>query len=152
MNKFTVPMFLSLLFSLSFAFSLPAQDEHDHHHHAAGDLTALERNAGERWATDEPLQQGMEQIRDAFKRRHGAFHDGEMSESDYRELASELGASIDHIFAHCSLPPAADAELHKLLAAMLQARHKLDQADAEGMIGLHRALSAYPEYFVHPGW
>ena len=150
----TASLFLLSLLGLSIVLPLSAQHEHDHeqHHHAAGALAALELDHGERWATDEPLRQGMSRIRDAFDRRHGAFHDGEMSDRDYQGLADELGQAIDHIFAHCSLPPAADAELHKLLAAMLGARQQLADADAEGMIALHRALVAYPEYFEHAGW
>jgi hypothetical protein len=75
-----------------------------------------------------------------------------MSAQDYAQLAADLGRSIEQIFAHCKLPPAADAELHKLLAAIMGARAKLSEAEAEGMLELHRALLAYPKYFEHPGW
>jgi hypothetical protein len=143
---------LSVLLGLALPLGAGAQSEHDHQHHDVGGLTALQLDQGERWATDAPLQQGMQQIRDAFERRHAGFHDGSMSAQDYAQLAAELGQSIDHIFAHCKLPPAADAELHKLLAAMMGARAKLSAAESEGMHELHRALLAYPKYFEHPGW
>lgn len=154
MIRFAAPVLSLLLSSLALPLAVAAEQdhEHDHEHHTAGGLHALQLDQGQRWQTDEPLRQGMANIRDAFDRRHGAFHDGKMAEQDYHQLAGELGGAIDSIFANCKLPPAADAELHKLLAAMMNARQQLAKAESDGMVGLHRALLAYPEYFEHPGW
>jgi hypothetical protein len=57
-------------------------------------------------------------------------------------------------FAHCNLPPAADAELHKLLAATLGTTRTLRESDDvhDGLNALHGVRESYGEYFDHPGW
>lgn len=151
MNRFTAPALLLMLAGLLLAQPAHAQHAHDSHH-ATVDLTTLQLDNGKRWSTDAPLRKGMLQIRDAFESRHDAYRAGKLTTQDYQGLDRELGQAIEYILANCSLSPAADAELHKLLAVIMGARHRLAQREADGMIELHRAVTAYPKYFDHPGW
>lgn len=123
--------------------------EHDQH----GEL-ALQRDNGERWATDEPLRRGMEGIRDAFAPHHRAYEDGHFERADAAQLADSVQEQVDFMFANCELPPKADAELHKLLAATIGATQSLREDDDlhAGLHQLHEVIRTYPEYFDHPGW
>ena len=58
------------------------------------------------------------------------------------------------MFENCDLPPAADAQLHRLLAFIAGAVNEWREhgrRDA-GMVSLHRSLDAYETHFDHPGW
>lgn len=124
-------------------------DEHAAHATAVGEL-ALQLDHGKRWATDEPLRTGMTAIRTAFEANHDAYHDHRMTAAEAGTLADQVDVAIRGIIATCKLPPAADAELHKVLAAALGAVNTLRGAEFEpGMPRLHEALLAYGEYFDH---
>jgi len=134
----------------------PAHDTgHDRHEHAAtsGDLV-LELNGGERWATDESLRTGMTDIRTTFEVRHHEYENGAFDTEDAASLADTIEDRVDFMIANCKLPPAADAELHKLLAAALAAAGTLRTGGDPhtGLHELHRVLDAYATYFDHPGW
>jgi len=96
----------------------------------------------------------MEALRAAFLARLPGFRENSLASEDYRNLAAEVREQLDFMFNNCDLPPAADAELHKLLAFIIGATADLGDPGQErnGMISLHRALDAYGEYFDHPGW
>src|SRR5690625_2409594 len=57
---------------------------HDHHDHSASaQMEPLQRPAdGGKWATDEPLRQGMGELNEAFGQHHRAFEDGEFDSRD----------------------------------------------------------------------
>lgn len=118
-----------------------------------GDLT-LQLNDGERWATDESLRTGMTDIRSAFEVRHREYENGTFNTEDAASLADTIEERVNFMIANCKLPPAADAELHKLLAASLTAAGTLRKADDPhtGLHALHQVLNTYPRYFDHPGW
>lgn len=156
---------LALLAAVMLAVSgmTAAQYEHEsqskdkearHHEHDQQGELALQHDNGERWATDEPLRRGMEGIRDAFARNHRAFKDGDFDRADAVDLADSVQKQVDFMFANCELPPKADAELHKLLAATIGATQSLRQDDDlhTGLHQLHQVIRTYPEYFDHSGW
>lgn len=134
----------------------PADDTgHDHRQHGAtnGDL-ALELNDGERWATDESLRTGMSGIHTAFKARHAEYDNNAFGPEEAAALAATVEERVNFMITSCELPPAADAELHKLLAAALAAADTLRTGGDPhaGLHKLHRVLDTYATYFDHPGW
>lgn len=155
--KTTVMPILIVLLGLGAVVPSPAQDEaQDHSHdemHAAGALDLRKPESG-KWASDESLRRGMSELRDAFDRHHGEFKVGEFDSGDAALLADQAEEQVRFMFANCALPPEADAELHKLLAATLGAARTLRQSDEPhlGLHRLHQVLQAYPKYFEHPGW
>lgn len=126
--------------------------------HAHGqDNHALELNAGQKWATDDPLRQGMTKIRDAVDAKLPAVHRGKMSKAQYDALGRQIDTQIAYIVQNCKLDPKADAVLHVILADLsegneiLQGKQaKLERSD--GVVKVVHALGQYGSYFDHPGW
>lgn len=130
--------------------------EHEQHEHAAqadGALDLALPDSG-KWASDESLRQGMAELNAAFEPHHAAYQAGEFDSGQAAELADTIEEKVNFMFANCKLPAAADAELHKLLAAALGASRSLRESDDlhQGLHQLHQVLKAYPEHFEHPGW
>jgi hypothetical protein len=120
--------------ALSLAFGAPAfaaGDAHSHDH-AAGEAK-LVLNQGKKWQTDAPLRQGMENIR-------GAVAKGMKSDA----LAKKVEAEVAGIVQNCKLEPAADEQLHIVIADLL--------AGAADPHRVTEALNAYGEHFDHAGW
>lgn len=146
-----------MLFMLLIVSPAIAQHGHHHDHEAspeAGSL-ALELDEGERWATDASLRQGMADIREAFQAHHQDYRNDRFDQKSAAELADQVSDQVDFMFANCQLSSQADAELHKLLAAALDAVASLRDAETEpyeGLHALHQVLDVYPQYFDHPGW
>jgi hypothetical protein len=156
MEMKTLALTLSLVTLLVVATVAAAHDDHHHHHHH-GDVADLELTHdehGERWATDAALRQGMDSIHAAFDQAHGDFRADRFDRQGAAGLADEVEDQVRFIFANCALPADADAELHKLLAAILGAAATLreDEDVHAGLHQLHSALKIYGEYFDHPGW
>ena len=117
--------------------------EHEHHH----DATALVLNEGERWGTDESLRVAMERLHSVVIHAKNGHVPPEM-------LAERIGEEMQYMVEHCQLPPDADAELHKLLVMLGDAREKL-LAEATQEAGLEKTqhvLELYGKYFAHEGW
>lgn len=96
----------------------------------------------------------MNSIRSAFRSRLPEFREQALESGEYEALAGQVEDQLAFMFNNCDLPPAADAELHKLLAFITGAVADL-RSEGErrnGMMALHKVLDAYPEYFDHPGW
>ena len=143
---------------MSVAGSALAQQEHQHQHgQATAAVGQLQLDAGRRWPTDASLRSGMAQIRTAFDADHPAIHAGKESDSQYEALAARIESQVTDIVKNCKLPPAADANLHYVIADLLHgvslmrgqdpARTRLD-----GAALVHGALIAYGKYFDDPGW
>ena len=148
---------VTVLFTLVLAPSALAQvgDLHAHHTSDAPGLELeLKLDDGQRWATDESLRLGMTGIRDAFGSKLPGFRAGALTPEDYAELADIVETQLSFMFNNCDLPPAADAQLHRLLASIagVSAALRDEGRGGEGMRSLHRALDAYGRYFDHPGW
>lgn len=152
-----------LLLAASTVMSAQPADHNQTHGHTRnqhdGSVTdsgtlSLQLNSGERWATDESLRTGMTDIRSAFEVRHREYENGTFNTEKAASLADTIEERVHFMIANCKLPPAADAELHKLLAASLAAAGTLRKADDPhtGLHALHRVLNTYPRYFDHPGW
>ena len=93
---------------------LAAADAHEHHHGTAP--ASLQLNAGKKWQTDAPLRAAMGQIRQSMAASLHAIHANKMSAKGYDGLAKQVEGAVGEIVANCKLPPAADAQLHIVVA------------------------------------
>lgn len=143
---------LAILLACLAAASLTAQNS-QHAHEAANELE-LKLDEGERWNSDASLRAGMSQIREAFERKLSGFREGSLAAADYAALADVVDEQLRFMFENCDLPPAADAQLHRLLAFIAGAADGLREKGRRdaGMVSLHRSLDAYAAHFDHPGW
>ena len=111
----------------------------------------LRLDQGQPWATDAPLVQGMERIRDAVNEAAAL---PALDADSAAALARSVRGQVDFLIANCRLEPDADATLHVFIAQLLGAAAALekDPASAEGLPQLQETLREYPHYFAHPGW
>lgn len=130
------------------------EDAHGHEHDGASADIHLELNNGEKWATDAPLRKGMENIHGALATRLPEIHDNSLPADGYQGLAEDIQREVRYMISNCKLPPAADAQLHILLAALIQgsATMQSDQNPRQGAMRIVQALDTYGEYFAHPDW
>ncbi len=133
-----------------------AQQEHQHQHPGAA-VANLELDAGHKWATDASLRSGMAQIRSAFDADHPAIHAGKETDAQYDALAARIESQVNDIVKNCKLPAAADANLHYVIADLLQGVSLMRGTDPahtrhDGAALVHGALIAYGKYFDDPAW
>jgi len=132
-----------------------AEPEHGHEHshdHAQAAVGQLKLDDGRKWATDAPLRTGMAAIQSAFEAEHAAIHAGTATDAQYESLAGRIEAEVNSIVANCRLPPAADTNLHYVIADLLQGVRLMRGGDPartrhDGAALVHGALRAYDEYF-----
>ena len=125
--------------------------DHSNHHNSA---TTLSLNAGEKWPIDPSLHQGMSMIKRLMSENIDDIHYDKFSAQQFKQLASELDLQLKYLFKNCKLPPLADAQLHTLLAGVLQASHQMKQPvkQKQGAITVIKALQSYEQYFDDPKW
>jgi hypothetical protein len=128
---------------------------HDHDH--AATPATLTLDAGKKWMTDTPLRQAMTNIRNAVSDAVPAIHADKYSASEYETLAKKIDSEIGYIVRNCQLKPAADAQLHLVLARILEGIAAMegkteDVTRQSGAVSVMRALKDYNIYFDHPGW
>lgn len=128
----------------------------DPHQHAAGEPMKLALDHGKRWPTDEPLRKGMTEIRDALAAKHEAIRNGKLTPAEYKALGGTVEAQVATIVAQCKLEPAADANLHLIVAELVAGadamQGKSKATPAAGAAQVVRAVNQYGRYFNHPGW
>jgi hypothetical protein len=125
------------------------------HHGAGGAVAQMTLDQGRKWATDESLRTGMASIRKAFDADHAAIHAGTQTDAQFDALATRIEGEVGAIVKNCHLPPAADANLHYVIADLLQGAslmHGKDQARTrhDGAPLVHGALDAYARFFDDP--
>ena len=140
-SRTTVALTVALAFAAPFAYG---QAAHQHDHGAAEAKLVL--NQGEKWPTDAPLRQGMENIRAAL----GAG-------MKYQALANKVNAEVAGIVQNCKLEPEADAQLHIVIAELMAGAEAMEgkvqgETRRAGAEKIARALNAYGEHFDHAGW
>lgn len=157
--KRSTTLFAAGAFGLAFAMPLPsaalAADPHAHGHEAGA--ATLQLDHGKKWATDTPLRRGMDAIRAAVIGAPAPLHQGKAKPGAYAEVGRKVEAEVGKIVAECKLPPAADAQLHLLVAELIAGADAMKAAKtgAEGRDGLVKVagtLTTYGKYFDHPGW
>ena len=133
-----------------------AQSAHEHEHVGAA-VASMQLDAGHKWATDVSLRSGMADIRKAFDADHPAIHAGKETDAQYEALAARIEARVNFIVANCQLPPAADANLHYVIADLLQGVNLMRDQDPararhDGAALVHGSLIAYGKFFDDPSW
>jgi hypothetical protein len=128
----------------------------DPHQHAAGEPTRLVLDHGRKWATDEPLRRNMAEIRTVLAAKGAGIHKGTLAPEDYRALGALVEARVAAIVAECKLEPAADANLHLVVAELVAGadamQGKSTASPSAGAVRTVRAVNQYGRYFNHPGW
>jgi len=151
-----VAMVASLAAPMAMAMAMAmAEPEHGHEHshdHAQAAVGQLKLDDGGKWATDAPLRAGMAAIQSAFDADHAAIHAGTATDAQYEALAVRIEAEVNSIVANCKLPPEADANLHYVIADLLQGVTLMRGGDPartrhDGAALVHGALRAYDEFF-----
>jgi len=128
---------------------------HDHGH---GDApAALVLDQGRKWGTDQPLRQAMGRIRQVMDKSVHAIHENRLGAAGYRSLARTIDGQVKYMISHCRLAPAADAQLHLIIAEMLAGAEAMSAqgplaARRDGAVRVIGALANYGDYFEHPGW
>ncbi len=148
------------LTTLATTTTVRAQHEHQpgHEHEASSAAVAsLTLDGDRKWPTDASLRSGMAAIHAAFEADHPAIHAGTETNEQYMALAAKIESQVNTIVANCKLPPEADANLHYVIADLLQGVSLMRGEDPErsrhdGAARVHGALRAYPQYFDDPDW
>lgn len=156
MNRNTrFPIRLSVIPVLVWLFSGPAMaEEHDHGHHGH-DQAKLTLNNGAKWATDEPLREGMGRIAAAMETHAG--HGAKVGADNYDALAKDINAQVNHIFQNCRLDKQADAVLHVILADVMEGSAVIEgkkpkTKPEDGIMTVVHALENYGKHFDHPNF
>jgi hypothetical protein len=141
------------LLSLALLFPAPAPAADAPHSHGAPVLE-LTLDHGRKWRTDDALRQGMTEMRALMARNLPQAHAGHLERNAYRDLAERILAQVDFITRNCKLPPDADAQLHVVLARIIDGSEQMKTGPAPdaGLALVIAGLDAYAGHFDHPGW
>lgn len=123
--------------------------------HASHDLPGAAKHApaaGQRWATDVPLREGMQGVRTAVDAL-GHYEHGHMGPEQAVVLAEKIESHVRGIIANCKLAPDADAALHAIIAPLMQnaAALKREPHKLEAILPMREALEQYARQFDDPG-
>ncbi|MBV1796390.1 hypothetical protein [Siccirubricoccus sp. G192] len=145
------PAVLGLGLALGLAGGALAAEPHAHAGEAAATITL---DHGRQWPSDAALRQGMTRLRGAMAAALPAIHANRLPAAGFATLADQAQAQVDYVAENCKLPEAADAQLHLVLAQILDG---IDVMKGEGdrtagAAAVVQALNAYGEAFDHPGW
>lgn len=135
------------------SLAAPAHKHDAHADHAAP--SALQLNAGKKWATDEPLRKSMASIRQSVDASLHQIHENRLNAAGYVTLARKVEGEVGNIVRNCKLEPRADAQLHLIVADLLagseQMAGKVKQAKRQdGAVKVVGALEKYATYFDDP--
>jgi hypothetical protein len=148
----------ALAVAVALVFAGPAaygQAAHDHGQ-AAGEVK-LVLNQGQKWTTDAPLRQGMDNIRGALAKDVNAIHADKATPKQYEALAAKVTGEVAGIVQNCKLEPAADEQLHLVIAELMAGAEAMEgkvkgETRRAGAERVAKALNAYGEHFDHAGW
>jgi len=111
---------------------------------------------GHKWGTDPALRTGMRAIRAALAAKRAAIHAGTLQPREYQSLGATIAAHVKTILAECTLVPAADADLHPILAALIVAATAMQGPEATTTAARAEeavaALNRYGQLFDDHGW
>lgn len=144
---------LNALITIFLATGVPAFAANDAHDHGAASAT-LQFNAGKKWETDAPLRKAMGEIRQSMASSLHAIHENKLSTQAYGGLAKKVEGAVGDIVANCKLPPAADAQLHIVVADLLAGAEQMagKAKRMDGAVKVIGALDNYGKYFDDPGF
>jgi len=155
MNTNRAILAAAIFAAFSLAAGMPASGA-DPHSHPAGEPTKLVLDHGRKWTTDQPLRKNMNEIRASLAAKETGIHQDTLTPDDYKALGTLVEARVAAIVAECKLEPAADANLHLIVAELIAGadamQGKAKTTPRDGAISAVRAVNAYGRYFDHPGW
>ncbi|MDO8606842.1 MAG: hypothetical protein Q7R40_09930 [Phaeospirillum sp.] len=127
--------------------------DHGHASHGAAQSEPT-LDHGRQWPTDGALRHGMSEIRDLMADAAPRIHDGRFDAAEFSRLANGISARIEYVTANCKLPPEADAQLHLVLARIMDGveHMKTERKAQDGVVMVIDAISSYGRFFAHPGW
>ena len=151
-----------LLASLCLALGGPvlaAGSEHAHGH-GHGAPAKLQLDAGKKWPTDAPLRQAMGNLRATMAAALPDIHEKRLAPEGYAALAKKVEQEVGSIVANCKLDARADAQLHLVVADLLDGADKMagkkKQARGgkprDGAVQVIGALDKYATYFDDAGF
>ena len=149
------PLVLLLAIALSLPLAaLAAADAHDHGKPAPH---KLELNAGKKWGTDDALRQAMSTIQASVSQTLPKAHSGKATPVEYDAFGKGITAQITYIVENCKLEPAADEQLHNIVADMMSGVEAAEGKQGEkkrasGVVKVAHAANAYGKHFDHAGW
>ena len=77
-------------------------------------------------------------------------------DADYDALAAAVNRNVAYAVERCKLAPAADAQLHLVIAELLAGAEAMEGKAAaprhDGAVRVAQALKSYAKYFRHPGF
>ncbi|MBF0439073.1 MAG: hypothetical protein HQL93_08120 [Magnetococcales bacterium] len=142
-----------LLLTAPTSFAWSAVDQHEHNGPTRTE-SGLTLNNGKPWQTDAPLRKGMEGIQRDIKESLPRIHAGTFTAKQYVALAKKMHNHINYIFKNCKLPKEADAQLHLVLAEVVQGQEAMEahNGQSSGAAMIVHALDLYGRHFDHAGW
>ena len=149
------PLVLLLAVALSSPFAaLAATDAHEH---GKSSPHKLELNAGKKWGTDDALRQAMSSIHTSVSQILPAAHSGKAKAADYGAFSKDINAQVAYIVENCKLEPAADEQLHIIVADLMSGADAAEGKEGEkqrasGVVKVAQAANAYGKHFDHAGW
>lgn len=125
----------------------------DVHSHGAGD-GELTLDHGRKWPTDGALRHGMSEIQAVIAEALPQAHSGRLDAAGYARVADQVSAQIESITANCKLPAEVDAQLHLVLAEIIDgaAHMRKGEEPVDGVVKILGGMDAYGKHFDHPGW
>lgn len=146
-------IFVCAAVALAVSHAASAGEGHSHSGHAVGAVQLILNN-GAKWQTDKALRDGMQNIRHGMEDAMPRIQKGSMSKDQYVALADLIQGQVDHMVADCKLPPEADAQLHIVLAKVIESVEIIRKAPdpTPGALNIRQVLDDYGNYFEHPGW
>jgi hypothetical protein len=134
--------------------NLHAPQEHANAAHPAPAKLTLDQ--GGKWSTDEPLRRHMGELRADLAQHRDAILADKLTAAQTAALAQAIERRVAAIMTDCNREPRADANLHLVMAELVQAadilqgKYRLQRR--EGATRAVRAATMYATYFDHPGW
>ncbi|MDZ4141966.1 MAG: hypothetical protein U1C48_08180 [Methylotenera sp.] len=141
---------------LIFITTLVYADEHAYK--PGGQDTKYILKQGEKWATDEVVRLGMDNIRQAVTANQNDIIKEHFSTQGYQQLANVIDKNVANIVKNCKLTQGADKAFHVIVLVDLMDGVKFMrtsqnvQAQRVGALSVLQTLRNYGKYFQHPGW
>lgn len=141
---------LALPSTVHAASQAPLQHDHNDQH-----PLQLELNAGKKWQTDAALRQGMAAIYLQLASATPAIHQGEFSSINFQKLSASIEEQVASIVSNCKLDAKADAQLHIIIAKILEGSAQLTGKQPatsanQGVMTILDALDSYIGHFDDP--
>ncbi|MER1941602.1 hypothetical protein ABS755_12965 [Castellaniella sp. FW104-16D08] len=145
---------LALPLGFNTSAALAADTGHSHGPEVHG---TLEMNHGQQWETDAPLRQGMGNLHKIVSNGLDGAHANTLQPDDYKNMSGKINQQFAYIVENCKLEPQADAQLHVLLAGMMQGVEVMEgkvsgSQPEQGLVKMAQSLNEYGKYFNHPNW